>query len=76
LGNDVSSTIHASIGPCRSIDGSIISRTLARTASSDHGPTPTKCSNAWCCAAVRAGAVFAAIGSTLLRSPGSISPVQ
>src|ERR1700681_375715 len=38
--------------------------------------TPTKCSNDWCCAAVRAGAVFAAIGSTLLRSPGSIRPVQ
>ena len=30
----------------------------------------------WCCAAVRAGAVTAAIGSTLLRSHGSISPVQ
>ena len=53
-----------------------ISRTLASTRSSDQPPSPTKCSSDWCCAAVRAGAVTAAIGSTLLRSPGSISPVQ
>jgi len=68
--------IHASIGPRFSIDGSTISRTFAKTASSDHGATPTKCNSDWCCAAVRAGAVLAAIGSTLLRSPGRISPVQ
>ena len=68
--------IHAWIGSCRSIEGSTISRTLANTFSSDQVATPTKCSNDWCCAAVRPGAVFAAIGSTLLRSPGSISPVQ
>jgi hypothetical protein len=76
LGKDVSSIIHASIRPCFSIAGSTISRTLANTFSSDQDPTPIKCSNDWCCAAVRAGAVFAAIGSTLLRSPGSIRPVQ
>ena len=68
--------IQASIGPWRSIAGSTSSRTLPSTAPSDHGATQTKYSNDWCCAAVRAGAVRAAIGSTLLRSPGSISPVQ
>jgi hypothetical protein len=68
--------IHASIGLCRSIAGSTISRTFANTLSSDQDATPIKCSNDWCCAAVRDGAVLAAIGSTLLRSPGSISPVQ
>jgi hypothetical protein len=51
-------------------------RTLVITASSDQGAMATKCSNDWCFAAVWAGAVRAAIGSTLLRSPGSSSPVQ
>ena len=59
-----------------SIAGSTVSRTLASTSSSDQAASATKCSNDWCCAAVRAGAVLAAIGSTLLRSPGSIRPVQ
>ena len=68
--------IHASTGPSFSIAGSTISRTLASTSSSDQAALATKCSNDWCCAAVRAGAVRAAIGSTLLRSPGSIKPVQ
>ena len=68
--------IHASIGPCRSIAGNTISRTLANTFASDQPPSPTKCSSDLCCAAVREGAVTAAIGSTLLRSHGSISPVQ
>jgi hypothetical protein len=76
LGKPVSSMIHALIGSCRCIEGSTISRTLASTFSSDQDATPTKCSSDWCCAAVRPGAVFAAIGSTLLRSPGNISPVQ
>ena len=76
LGKPVSSMIQASIGPCRSIAGSTISRTLARTVSSDQRPSPTKCNSDWCCAAVRSGAVTAAIGSTLLRSQGSISPRQ
>jgi hypothetical protein len=68
--------IHASIGPWRSIVGNTISRTLPWTSSSDHDATPTKFSNDWCCADVRAGAVLAAIGSTLLRSPGRIRPMQ
>jgi hypothetical protein len=76
LGNPVSSMIHASIGPPRSIDGSTRSRTLARTRSSDHGAFDTKCSSDWCCAATRAGAVIAASGSTLLRSAGINSPRQ
>src|ERR1700716_313895 len=50
--------IHASIGPCCSIAGSTISRTLPNTFSSDQDAIPIKCSNDWCCAAVRAGAVF------------------
>jgi hypothetical protein len=56
--------------------GNTISRTLAKTFSSDQHPWPTKCSSDWCCAAVRAGAVSAAIGSTLLRSHGIINPMQ
>src|SRR5712691_222266 len=36
LGKPVSSMIHASIGPWRSIAGSTISRTLASTFASDH----------------------------------------
>ena len=38
LGKPVSSMIHASIGPCRSIPGSTISRTFAKTCSSDQPP--------------------------------------
>jgi hypothetical protein len=76
FGNPVSSTIHAEIAPCISIFGTTCSRTLARTASSDQSPLPTKCKSDWCCAAVRSGAVIAAIGSTLLRSAGISSPVQ
>ena len=68
--------IQASIGPWRSIAGSTISRALAKTFSSDHAATPTKCKSFWCCADVRAGAVLAASGSTLLRSHGNISPTQ
>ena len=44
--------------------------------SSDQGDWPTKCSSDWCCAAVRSGAVTAAIGSTHLRSHGIIKPRQ
>jgi hypothetical protein len=76
LGKPVSSIIHAWIGPCRSILGSTISRTLPSTISSDQRPSPTKCNSDWCCAAVRSGAVTAAIGSTLLRSQGIIRPRQ
>jgi hypothetical protein len=35
LGKLVSSMIHAKIAPCRSISGKTISRTLAKTRSSD-----------------------------------------
>jgi hypothetical protein len=41
----VSSMIQASIGPCRSIAGSTISRTFASTFSSDQRPSPAKCSS-------------------------------
>lgn len=76
--------IHAEIAPCISIFGTTCSRTLDRTASSDQSPLPTKCSKDWCCAAVRSGAVIAAIGHraqhaygmTLLRSAGISMPVQ
>jgi hypothetical protein len=64
--------IHASIGPLFSIAGNTISRTLASTSSPDQAALATRCNNDWCCTAVRAGAVRAAIGSTLLRSPGNI----
>src|SRR5271154_2685957 len=45
LGKPVSSMIQASIAPCRCIWGTTISRTLASTFSSDHFPSPMKCSN-------------------------------
>src|ERR1700733_8293381 len=65
LGKPVSSMIDASIGPSASILGSTVWRILVRTASSDQGALATKCSSDWCFGAVRAGAVGAAIGSTL-----------
>jgi hypothetical protein len=71
VGSLVSWMIQASIGPARSIARKTITRTLPNTRSSDQPPSPTKCNSDWCCAAVRAGAVTAAIGSTLLRSHGS-----
>ena len=66
--------IQARIAPCRSIAGSTMARTLARTAASDQQPSATKCRRAWCCAPTRSGAVSAAIGSTLLRSHGKQQP--
>jgi hypothetical protein len=72
----VSSMIRASIGPPRSIDDSTRSRTLASTSSSDQGALPTKCKSDRCWAATRAGAVPAAIGPALFRSPGINSPRQ
>ena len=42
MGKPVSSMIQASIGPWRSIAGSTISRTLAKTFSSDHAAIPDK----------------------------------
>src|SRR4030081_860835 len=61
--------IQASIAPLRSMIGRVSSCTLARTRSSDHAALATKCSNDWCLAETRAGAVTAAIGSTTLRPP-------
>jgi hypothetical protein len=68
--------IQASIGPLRSITASTNSRTFANMASSDQAALPTRCSRDWCSAGTRAGAVTAAIGSTLLRSPSINKPRQ
>lgn len=68
--------IQASIGPCAAIVGRARSPTFASTASSDQADWLTKCIRHWCWADTRAGAVTAASGSTLLRSKGSIGPVQ
>ena len=68
--------IQASIGSLDVIEGSARSRTLTSTLSSDQGDWATKCSNDWCCADTRDGAVTAASGSTLLRSAGVSRPVQ
>jgi hypothetical protein len=76
LGKPVSSMIHAAIGSVRVIAGNTISRTRLRTAASDQGAFATKCSKDWCWAATRAGAVTAAIGSTLFLSAGISRPVQ
>src|SRR5215210_3059072 len=67
LGKPVSSMIQASMGPVRSMTGRTKSRTLVSTAASDQGAWPTKSRSDWCWAATRAGAVTAAIGSTLGR---------
>jgi hypothetical protein len=68
--------IQASIAPLASMSGTVSSCIRPRTRSFDHGALATKCSNDWCWAETRAGAVTAAIGSTLLRSPGSSKPRQ
>src|SRR3954452_3454981 len=70
FGKLVSSMIQASIGSLAVIEGSVSSRTFARTLASDQGDWATKCSSDWCCAETREGAVTAASGSTLLRSAG------
>jgi hypothetical protein len=76
LGKDVSSMIQASIGPCRTIEGTTSSRTFANIRSSDHVALATKCKSFWCCADTWAGAVTAAIGSTLRRPSVASSPEQ
>jgi hypothetical protein len=76
LGKPVSSMIQASIAPLPSMIGTVSSWIRLRTRSSDHAALATKCSSDWCLAETRAGAVTAAIGSTLLRSPGSSKPRQ
>ena len=45
-------------------------------AASDHAPLLRKYSKDWCWALASAGAVAAAMGSTLLRLHDSSSPVQ
>ena len=76
FGKPVSSMIQAWIFPQRMITGSTVSRTLASTLSSDERPSPTKCRSDWCWAAVRSGAVTAAIDSRLLRLHGIRGPMQ
>ncbi len=49
---------------------------LGENLSSDQGALATKCSSDWCWADTRVGAVTAAIGSTLLRSPSISSSRQ
>ncbi len=46
------------------------------TAASSHSAFDTTWCSDWCAACTRAGPTRAAIGSTLLRPPGSSSPVQ
>ena len=75
LGKPVLSMIHASIGPCRSIEGSTIARTLASTFSSDQVATPTRCSKDWCCAAIvpeRSSQPSAPLALTRQYQPGAI----
>jgi hypothetical protein len=76
LGKPVSSIIHPSTGPAAAIAGRTASRTARSRTVSSHGDWPTKCKSDWCSAAVRSGRKRAAIGSTLLRSPGNSKPVQ
>jgi len=76
FGKPVSSMIQASIALLRSMIGRVNSWIRLSTRSSDHGALATKCSSDWCWAETRAGAVIAAIGSTLLRSTGSSKPRQ
>src|SRR5215217_6359519 len=59
--------IQASIAPLLSMIGRVSSCTRLSTRSSDHGALAMKCSSDRCWAETRAGAVTAAIGSTLLR---------
>src|SRR3954454_15240942 len=66
--------IQASIAPLPSMSGTLSSCIRPRTRSSDHGALATKCSSDWCLAETRAGAVTAAIGSTLLRSRQQQAP--
>jgi hypothetical protein len=76
FGKLVSSMIQASIGSLAVIEGSVSSRTFARTLASDQADWATKCNSDWCWAETREGAVTAASGSTLLRSAGVRSPMQ
>src|SRR3954465_11790652 len=74
FGSPVSSTIQARTGPRSSIAGSAEARTAASRAASSQAALATKWCKDWCAAPTRAGSTRAAIGSTLLRSPGSRRP--
>src|SRR3954454_20039983 len=66
--------IQASIAPLPSITGRVSSWIRLRTRSFDHGALATKCSNDWCLAETRVGAVTAAIGSTRFAWAGNRHP--
>jgi len=72
----VSSTIQRRTAPCASSAGRTSRRIAASTAASLHAPSDTKFNSLLCVVRVVEGASRAAIGSTLLRPPGSSSPVQ
>jgi hypothetical protein len=56
--------------------GNTSRRTRASIASSFQGASATKWCSDWCLRPTLSGATRAAIGSTLLRSPGHHNPVQ
>ncbi len=68
--------ISARIGPCCSTMGRTRARTAASTAASDQSDLATKWCSDWYAARTRPGRTRVAIGSTLLRSPGSSNPAQ
>jgi hypothetical protein len=72
----VSSTIQPRTAPRCCMMGKTRARTASSTASSDQSAFATKWCSDWWAACTRPGSTFAAIGSTLLRSPGSNRPVQ
>src|SRR5205823_11793202 len=76
LGKPVSSTIQATTGPCFCMVGNTWLRTCSSSVSSLHGALATKwcndCRTDWTFSRSKR----AAIGSILLRSPGSSNPLQ
>ncbi len=56
------------------MEASTVSRTRSSNASSFHGASATKWCSDWCMRRTLSGASRAAIGSTLLRSPGKQQP--
>ncbi len=63
------------MGSCSRRAGRANARTCLSTGSSLQGASATKWCIDWCLLRTLRGSRRAAIGSTLLRSPGSISPV-
>jgi hypothetical protein len=66
----------ARIGAVSSIFGGKKLRTAQSSAGSSYGAVATKWCIGWCLALTSSGASRAAIGSTLLRSPGGSSPAR